>query len=156
MDRLKSEFETLGFENVSTFIASGNVLFDTNGSRALLEAMIEARLGGATGDALPTLCARRNSVMKASALEPYGDITGGDTHHVLFLRKAPTGSASEPPRHSATTRTVSRCMARKCTGTSTVASPIRASRARCSPKPSANPPPPETRRPCGSSLTSSG
>ena len=48
MDRLRAEFEALGFTDVRTFIASGNVLFEATGSRASLEPKIEARLAGAT------------------------------------------------------------------------------------------------------------
>src|SRR5687768_12912410 len=33
MPELKSVFESLGFENVSTYINSGNVAFDANGAR---------------------------------------------------------------------------------------------------------------------------
>ena len=34
-----------------------------------------------------------SAVRKAAALEPYGAIVAGDTHHVVFLRKAPTAAA---------------------------------------------------------------
>jgi uncharacterized protein (DUF1697 family) len=93
MDRLKSEFEALGFDDVSTFIASGNVIFDATGSRASLESTIEARLADQLGYNVPTFVRTASAVQKASALEPYGAIADGDTHHILFLRKAPTASA---------------------------------------------------------------
>ena len=93
MDRLRSEFEALGFHDVRTFIASGNVLFEATGSRASLEPMIEARLAEQLGYNVPTFVRTASAVTKASALEPYGDIADGNSHHVLFLRKAPTASA---------------------------------------------------------------
>ena len=73
MDRLRAEFEALGFTDVSTFIASGNVLFEATGSRASLEPKIEARLAEQLGYAVPTFVRTASAVRKASALEPYGD-----------------------------------------------------------------------------------
>jgi uncharacterized protein (DUF1697 family) len=93
MDRLRAEFEALGFDDVSTFIASGNVLFSTTGSRRSLESTIEARVTEQLGYDVPTFVRTASEVRKASALEPYGTIADGDTHHILFLRKAPSASA---------------------------------------------------------------
>ncbi len=45
MDALRQHFETLGFKNIETFIASGNVIFETaSKSPATLEKKIEAHL----------------------------------------------------------------------------------------------------------------
>jgi len=45
MDRLKADFEALDFQNVSTFIASGNVIFETEDTdEPALEARIDAHL----------------------------------------------------------------------------------------------------------------
>ena len=50
MDRLRSLFGEMGFENVATVIASGNVLFDATAARtATLERRIERTLAGALG-----------------------------------------------------------------------------------------------------------
>ena len=50
MDRLREIFETMGFSNVETFIASGNVIFETKSKDAgKLEKMIEKELGEALG-----------------------------------------------------------------------------------------------------------
>ena len=46
MDQLKKLFEKMGFTNVETFIASGNVIFD---ARSASEAKIEAALQEALG-----------------------------------------------------------------------------------------------------------
>ena len=93
MDRLRAEFETLGFQNVSTFIASGNVLFEATGSPSSLESKVEARLSERLGYAVPTFVRSAGAVRKASALEPYGTVADGHTHLVVFLRKAPTAAA---------------------------------------------------------------
>lgn len=44
MDKLKSTFEALGFENVRTFIASGNVIFESGESAESLKNKIETQL----------------------------------------------------------------------------------------------------------------
>ena len=45
MDELKKHFEALGFSNVETFIASGNVIFETSAKdTAKLEKKIESKL----------------------------------------------------------------------------------------------------------------
>jgi uncharacterized protein (DUF1697 family) len=50
MDRLKSHFEELGFKQVETFIASGNVIFETaSKSAAALEKKITAHLEKSLG-----------------------------------------------------------------------------------------------------------
>ncbi len=50
MDRLRQIFESLGFSNVETFIASGNVVFETTaGDTAALETRIAAGLQEALG-----------------------------------------------------------------------------------------------------------
>lgn len=46
MDQLKKLFEKMGFTNVETFIASGNVIFDAkNASEAKIEAALQDALG---------------------------------------------------------------------------------------------------------------
>jgi uncharacterized protein (DUF1697 family) len=50
MDALRAYFEALGFVNVSTFIASGNVVFEAESdSAADLERQIEAKLASELG-----------------------------------------------------------------------------------------------------------
>ena len=94
MDRLRIEFEALGLEDVSTFIASGNVIFATSGSTARVEATIERHLMERLGYMVPTFVRAVDAVRKAAALEPFGSIRGGDTHLVAFLRKAPGATAT--------------------------------------------------------------
>lgn len=55
MDRLRSLFEDLGFKNVQTVIASGNVLFDSAAkSSSALERRVEEHLEEALGYAVGT------------------------------------------------------------------------------------------------------
>lgn len=91
MARLRDEFAGLGFTNVETFIASGNVLF-TSPARSLpaLEARIEAQLQSALGYAVPTLL-RTPAEVRATvhrAPFPAEEVTAAHAVHVIFLRQA--------------------------------------------------------------------
>lgn len=55
MDVLRQQFEALGFSNVETFIASGNVVFETTAKNARsLEKKIEGHLRATLGYAVAT------------------------------------------------------------------------------------------------------
>jgi uncharacterized protein (DUF1697 family) len=95
MDSLRAEFEALGFTEVSTFIASGNVIFEAASKAAPLELRIEAHLAEQLGYPVPTFVRTAGAVVKAAALEPFGPIADTDTHLVAFLRKAPTAEAKK-------------------------------------------------------------
>ena len=93
MDRLRAEFEALGFTDVRTFIASGNVLFEATGSRASLESKIEARLAEQLGYAVPTFvrtASRCGKPRRSNRTERSPTATRTTS---LFLRKAPTAAA---------------------------------------------------------------
>ena len=93
MDRLREAFTTLGFANVSTFIASGNVLFESpelNAAEA--EARIEAHLPTALGFPSETFLRSSAEIAELLALRPFPaeDVdTPGHRWHVSFLRSAP-------------------------------------------------------------------
>lgn len=95
MDSLRAEFEALGFTAVSTFIASGNVIFEAAGKAAPLELRIDAHLAEQLGYPVPTFVRTAGAVAKVAALEPFGPIAGGETHLVAFLRRAPTAAAKK-------------------------------------------------------------
>jgi uncharacterized protein (DUF1697 family) len=55
MDELRGLFEALGFTNVETFIASGNVIFDSKATNVKsLERKIEKHLEASLGYAVTT------------------------------------------------------------------------------------------------------
>src|SRR5262245_20090236 len=89
MDRLRSEFEALGFDDVGTFIASGNVFFRASGSAAQLESRIEVHLEGALGYAVPTFLRTNAAVVAAAERAPFGTARPGHTHAIAFLKRAP-------------------------------------------------------------------
>jgi uncharacterized protein (DUF1697 family) len=93
MERLRAEFEALGLADVSTFIASGNVIFSTRATARTLEPRIEAHLGDQLGYGVPTFVRTDGELAKAVALAPFGAITPPDTHVIAFLRCAPAAAA---------------------------------------------------------------
>jgi uncharacterized protein (DUF1697 family) len=67
MDALRGQFEAAGFSNVDTFIASGNVIFDTKAKAGpALEAKIEAALKKALGYDVPTFVRSLDEVVTAA------------------------------------------------------------------------------------------
>ena len=96
MERLRAIFEEEGFTGVETFIASGNVIFESRAANIpLLERRIEAALERALGYAVATFVRRDRDLDAIAAHQPFPlDSTGspGGTIHVGFLRKPPTSS----------------------------------------------------------------
>jgi uncharacterized protein (DUF1697 family) len=89
-DRLVKPFEELGFDDVSTFIASGNVIFRTSDKASDAEPAIEAALGKALGFEVVTFVRSRSAVARVVRDQPFGG--SEDLVHVGFLRKAPAAS----------------------------------------------------------------
>jgi len=99
MDRLRTLFEELGFSDVSTFIASGNVLFETPSKDvAAIATQIEEHLMQALGYDVVTFIRTPKQVEKIAELQPFPatevDVAGTGLY-VGFLCKAPTPSARE-------------------------------------------------------------
>jgi uncharacterized protein (DUF1697 family) len=90
MDRLRAVFEELGFQGVSTYIASGNVVFEASGRAAGLERAIEEKLEDALGFEVATFLRRASDVRHAASEKPFGTVPAGRTHMVAFLRRKPT------------------------------------------------------------------
>src|SRR5262245_11678981 len=97
MPALKAAFEAEGFDDVSTYIQSGNVLFGSNekGSKALTDR-IEAMLAEAF-DYVPTVVVRSRSQMKAIVERAPRGFGGEPTkyrYNVIFLRDPLTAKAA--------------------------------------------------------------
>jgi uncharacterized protein (DUF1697 family) len=72
MDVLKRHFEALGFENVSTFIASGNVIFESKAKDAgKLEKQIEKHLASELGYEVDTFLRTAAEVAAVGKLDPF-------------------------------------------------------------------------------------
>ena len=92
MDALRAAFEALALTNVETFIASGNVIFDSRArDHAALERNIEAQLLASFGFEIHTFVRALADVATVAA-HPVFD-TPAQTQVVGFLRGAPTPAA---------------------------------------------------------------
>jgi len=92
MDRLRELFEELRFRNVETFIASGNVIFETTAKAAAAESKIEKHLLASLGFAVPTLLRTTEEMAVAAAHDPFPShppLTRQGILNVGFLRSAP-------------------------------------------------------------------
>jgi uncharacterized protein (DUF1697 family) len=90
MDRLREIFRGLGFSNVETFIASGNVIFDAP-EGDVLEPEIEAQLREALGYEVATFVRSVGELAQVASYNPFGplDPEDGFTLSVAFLAEQP-------------------------------------------------------------------
>ena len=99
MDRLRAEVSSLGYTDVATFIASGNVIFTATGRAdrgAAHEERLQGHLGVAMGWPVPTFVRTTNEVAAAADVRPFGATPEGHTHMVAFCRHTPNPVASTP------------------------------------------------------------
>jgi uncharacterized protein (DUF1697 family) len=90
MARLRGEFEGLGFTEVETFIASGNVIFTARtGGTVAIEKKIEARLHQAFGFEVATFVRTAAEVAAVAACRPFpaAQIGDGATVYVGFVER---------------------------------------------------------------------
>jgi uncharacterized protein (DUF1697 family) len=82
---LKAAFETLGFADVKTLLASGNVLFDTKPSKTLKQT-IEAGLKAQFGFAVPVVLRTLDELRAMVKANHFGREAGEDAQlHLLLL-----------------------------------------------------------------------
>ena len=96
MDRLRAAFESLGFSNVETFIASGNVLFTASSrSGPALEKRIAAHLREELGYEVGTFVRTAEEIARIAAHEPFAASMGKAYHaiYISFLPGAPPAAA---------------------------------------------------------------
>ncbi len=92
MDRLRALFEEMAFSNVETFIASGQVIFDTRASdTGKLEVKIEKHLRAALGYDVATFIRTPAQLRKVSKLAR----SDGRMLYVFFTREKPAKAAIE-------------------------------------------------------------
>ncbi|HWA85210.1 MAG TPA: DUF1697 domain-containing protein [Opitutus sp.] len=94
MDALRALFAALGFDDVATFIASGNVLFTAKSrDEAKLARQIEQHLRDSLGYEVPTFLRTRTELAAALAFEPFPvteTSAAANIIHVGFWREAPS------------------------------------------------------------------
>jgi uncharacterized protein (DUF1697 family) len=91
MDVLRSIFESLRFRNVETFIASGNVIFETSGSDpGALEQRIEESLRQKLGYEVATFLRTPAEVRAIAAHRPFDE--EGVALMIAFLKRVPAAA----------------------------------------------------------------
>lgn len=97
MDRLRDLFAGLGFGNVETFIASGNVIFDsTSKSTGALERKIESCLREALGYEVATFVRSTAHLAEIAQHKPFPDSelnAEGHTVYIGFMAAEPSDAA---------------------------------------------------------------
>lgn len=98
MDQLRSLFESLGYSNVETFIASGNVLFESvDQGMSMLEEQIENHLLEALGYRVDTFIRSASGLADIANYRPFPSAqldADGNTLHIGFLTNPPDGEAA--------------------------------------------------------------
>lgn len=99
MADLRASFEALGFGGVDTFIASGNVVFDSSVvDEARLERVVERALEADFGYPVETFVRSIGELIEIAQRNPFDQEDLADNEHsvyVAFLDRAPTGEAIE-------------------------------------------------------------
>ncbi|PYS69931.1 MAG: DUF1697 domain-containing protein [Acidobacteria bacterium] len=99
MDQLRGLFEELGFSNVETFIASGNVIFDTKTTNSKsLESKIERHLMKSFGYEVATFIRSVTELGAIAQHKPFSDeelTADGNTLYIAFVRDKPPGAVAK-------------------------------------------------------------
>lgn len=96
MADLREAFEEEGFDDVATYIQSGNVLFETDAPKATLEDRIEALLERRYGVPLVVVVRSHRQLREVVTKAPEGFGQSPDLHHsdVIFLKAPLTSRAA--------------------------------------------------------------
>ena len=93
MDHLKKLFEKMGFENVETFIASGNVVFETKSkSMDAIKKKIEKELEKSLGYKVSVFIRTTKELKEISDYNPFKEselINKNNSLYIAFLEKLP-------------------------------------------------------------------
>ena len=93
MDALRAHFEALKFRRVSTFIASGNVLFETSArDPAKLETQIERHLAQTLGYSVDTFLRSADEMSAVATAQPFPPAemeSESNAINVVFLKDTP-------------------------------------------------------------------
>jgi uncharacterized protein (DUF1697 family) len=94
MDRLRALFEALGYTAVTTYIASGNVIFETDQTDSvMLEQQIEGHLHEALGYAVKTFLRTSAELAAVASYVPFPSeelAADGVSLYVTFFQVEPT------------------------------------------------------------------
>lgn len=93
MDDLKSMCSDAGFDRIRTYIASGNVVFDSPVTAVRAASALESRLLEGTGRAIPVLIRTPAEMRAVLAANPFADAHPGKVY-VFFLANKPAPDAA--------------------------------------------------------------
>lgn len=102
MDELRALFESLGFSKVETFIASGNVIFETKSGKAqALQRKIEALLHKSLGYEVATFIRTDAEVAAIAHYKPFADpaLQSAQALNVAFLAEPLPDEAKKALMH---------------------------------------------------------
>jgi uncharacterized protein (DUF1697 family) len=86
MDHLKKLFEKMGFENVETFIASGNVVFETKSKSVdSIKKKIEAELEKSLGYKVATFIRTTKELKEVAEHKPFSEIDLDNKQNYLYI-----------------------------------------------------------------------
>ena len=91
MASLKAAVEDLGFDDVWTYINSGNVVFSSPGVRAALEQRLEERFEAEYGFEVETFVRTEAELRVVGEAVPF-PVSTGHTHMVTFFRDRATAA----------------------------------------------------------------
>ena len=94
MSDLKATCEKAGFGNVRTYIASGNVVFDSPETEARVKATMEAALAAYAGKPVGVLVRTASELAEVLANNPFPDALPNRTV-VIFLDEPPMSDSLE-------------------------------------------------------------
>ena len=100
MAELRAMAESLGLTNVRTYIASGNLLFESALSERAVKAALETRIGAYAGKSVPIFVRTAAELAAVRAADPFPD-AHGSRHMVYFLDDAPPQDTQQSARDQA-------------------------------------------------------
>src|SRR5258705_7845630 len=97
MDQVRSLFEAMGFSNVETFIASGNVIFDSKSKSAkALEGKIERALEDNLGYPVKTFIRSIAELAAVARYKPFQDcLEDGNVLYIAFVGDVPGDESTQ-------------------------------------------------------------
>lgn len=93
-DRLREVFAAIGFADVDTYLASGNVVFSGDGAASECASRIEAGLGDALGYEVPTFVRKLEDLTDILDAMTFAEALG-HKRYVMFLRRPLSDEQSE-------------------------------------------------------------
>lgn len=93
MEKLKEIFESLQFQNVKTYIQSGNVMFESTEDSPDILCKIEAKLESVLGYKVTSIIRTADELEKVIEQNPFSTSEGFEKQYVTFLYGEPAAEA---------------------------------------------------------------